>query len=77
MCGMKFLAIIGSPLYSILSGLLEPKYYKNVLAYISSASFQPLLFCFLTKLRSKTWGRRRDCLVESFILSFGYLSDSG
>lgn len=45
----EVLTIIGSPLYSILSGLLEPKDYKNVLAYISSVSFQPLLFCFSNK----------------------------
>lgn len=73
----EVLAIIGSPLYSILSGLLEPKYYKNVLAYINSVSFQPLLFYFSNKTEVRLGGRRRDCLVESVILSFGYLSDSG
>lgn len=64
-----------SPLDPTLSGLLEPKYYKHVLACLGSVSFQPLLYCcFLNKIQKQGVGTWEGTIWLSHLYFFIWVS---
>lgn len=66
---------VSSSLDPTLSGLLEPKYYKHVLACLGSVSFQPLLYCgFLDKIQKQGLGTWEGTIWLSHLYVFIWVS---